>query len=336
MRVLIFGSGAIGSLMGAGLIEAGADVALLDRGEQFSALRARGLRLIDSRGRARQLNPVTAVSEPREFGRADLIVLAVKAHQIRSALDLLEAALIGDTTLLTLQNGIPWWYFQRHSGRYAGHVLRAVDDDGELTRRIDSRRIVGCIAYPAAELMEPGVVRQVEGDRFPIGELDGQASPRCQAISGLLERAGFKAPVLPDLRAEIWLKAWGNLALNPISAVTGMTMAEICRAPETRGLVIRMMTEAEDIARRLGVSLRLPLEKRLAGAERVGHHKTSMLQDREAGRSLEIGAILGTVIELGELVGTRTETLRAVFDLTRAVDPGRSFTEPVVPGRGKS
>jgi 2-dehydropantoate 2-reductase len=324
MRVLIFGSGAIGSVIGAGLIEAGADVALLDRGEQLAALRERGLRLVDSRGVAREVAPVTAVRDPTEFGRADLVVLALKAHQIRPALDLIEAALTEHTTLLTLQNGIPWWYFQGYSGPYAGCTLRSVDPDGELTRRIDSRRIVGCIAYPAASLVEPGVVRHVEGDRFPIGELDGQRSPRCEAIGALLERAGFKAPVLQDVRAEIWLKAWGNLAFNPVSALTGMTMAGICRTPATRELVVRMMTEAEDIARRLGVSLRVSIDKRLAGAERVGQHKTSMLQDREAGRPLEIDAVLGAVIELAGVVGARVETLRTVYDLTRAVDPARS------------
>lgn len=326
MRILVVGSGAMGSLIGAGLIEAGADVALLDRGEQLSALRSNGLRLVDSKGRARQLIPVTVVEDPTEVEPADFVIVAVKAHQIRHALDLITAALAGDAALVTMQNGIPWWYFQRYTGPFAGQELRSVDSDGALTRAIDPRRIIGCVAYPAAELLEPGLVHHIEGDRFPVGTLDGQPSPRCHEFSMLLERAGFRAPVIRDLRAEVWLKAWGNLAFNPVSALTGMTMAEICGTPSTRRLIMRMMTEAEDIARRLGVSLRVPLEKRLDGAKRVGHHRTSMLQDRDAGRPLEIDAILGSVIELGELVGARTDTLRAVFDLAKAIDPGAPRT----------
>jgi 2-dehydropantoate 2-reductase len=323
MRVLVFGSGAIGSLIGAGLIDAGADVALLDRGSQYSALRSAGLRLVDREGRMRTLTSMRVVREPGEFPHAGLVILAVKAHQIAPALSALENAVAGGATLLTLQNGIPWWYFLRAGGEFAGRKLRSVDHDGVLANRIDARRIVGCIAYPAVEIVEPGVVRHVEGNRFPIGELDGSRSPRCTAISALLERAGFRSPVLEDVRSEIWVKAWGTLAFNPVSALTGMTMAEICRSPDTRALVVRMMTESQEIAARLGVKMRVPLEKRLLGAERVGEHKTSMLLDLEAGRPLEIEAILGAIVELGELVGARAETARSVLELTRAIDPGR-------------
>jgi 2-dehydropantoate 2-reductase len=331
MRVLVLGSGAIGGLIGAGLIDAGAEVALLDRGPQYSALRAAGLRVLDRAGRVRTLSPVRVVREPRQFGHADLVILAVKAYQIRPALAAIETALATGGTLLTLQNGIPWWYFQCLEGVHGGRVLRSVDADGALASRIDPRRIVGCIAYPAAELVEPGVVRHVEGDRFPIGELDGSKSARCAGIRAVLERAGFKAPVLDDVRGEIWVKVWGTLAFNPISALTGLTMAEICRTERTRGLAVRMMTEAQEIATRLGVSLRVPLEKRLSGAERVGHHKTSMLQDLEAARPLEIDAILGSVIELGELAGAPVETMRAVLDLASAIDPGRRHAQAAKP-----
>ena len=185
-------------------------------------------------------------------------ILAVKAHQIAPALSAVENAVAGGATLLTLQNGIPWWYFLRAGGEFAGRTLRSVDHDGVLASRIDAKRIVGCIAYPAAELVEPGLVRHVEGDRFPIGELDGSRSARCTAISALLERAGFRSPVLDDVRSEIWVKAWGTLAFNPVSALTGMTMAEICRSPDTRALVVRMMTETREIAARLGVTMRVP------------------------------------------------------------------------------
>lgn len=323
MRVLVFGCGAVGSLLGAGLVDAGADVALLDRGEQFSALSTQGLRLISPAGDMRHVTQFKAVTDPREFGRADLVVLAVKAHQIRPSLDLLEHALGQETALLTVQNGIPWWYFQRHPGGHADRVLRSVDGDGQLAGRIDPARVIACVAYPAAEVTEPGVVRHVEGHRFPIGELDGERSARCQAIAALLERGGFKVPVISDMRNEIWLKAWGNLAFNPVSALTGMTMSEICRQPATRALVVRMMTEAAEIASRLGVPMRIPLEKRLSGAERVGHHKTSMLQDLHAGRPLEIDAILGVILELGGIVDAPVETLRTVHELAMAIDPGR-------------
>jgi 2-dehydropantoate 2-reductase len=323
MRVLVFGSGAIGGLVGAGLIDAGADVALLDRGSQYSALKSGGLRVVDRQGRTRTLTSMRVVREPSEFPHAELVILAVKAHQILPALSALEKSVAGGATLLTLQNGIPWWYFLRAGGPFAGRTLQSVDCDGVLASRIDAQRIVGCIAYPAAELVEPGLVRHVEGDRFPIGEIDGSRSARCTAISALLERAGFKSPVLDDVRSEIWVKAWGTLAFNPVSALTGMTMAEICSSPDARALVVRMMTESREIATRLGVTMRVPLEKRLLGAERVGHHKTSMLQDLEAGRPLEIEAILGAVVELGELLGAHGDTLRSVLELTRAIDPGR-------------
>lgn len=326
MRVLVLGTGAIGGLVAAGLIDAGADVALLDRGRQYRALKEGGLRLISRDGRLRTFSLMPVVRDPREFGRADLVVLGVKAHQIRPALGILEASLADGATMLALQNGIPWWYFQRYTGAHAGRVLHSSDADGALAGRIDARSIVGCIAYPAAELVEPGVVRHVEGDRFPVGELDGTQSDRCQAISALLGLAGFKSLVLGDIRSEIWLKSWGNLAFNPVSALTRMTMVEICRSPQARSLVIRMMTEAQEVAGRLGVSMRVSLAKRLAGAERVGHHKTSMLQDLEAGQPLEIDALLGSVIELGELVGAPVDTLRAVLELTMAIDPGRRVT----------
>lgn len=323
MRVLVFGTGAIGGLVGAGLINAGADVALLDRGVQYSALKNHGLRLVGRDGHMRSLTSMRVVREPSEFPHADLVVLAVKAHQIMPALASIKKAVAGGATLLTLQNGIPWWYFQRPGGEFAGRVVRAVDGDGVLAAGIDARAIVGCIAYPAAEIVEPGLVRHVEGDRLPIGEMDGSRSARCADISALFERAGFKSPVLDDVQSEVWVKSWGTLAFNPVSALTGMTMAGICRSPDARALVVRMMTEARGIAARLGVTMRVPLEKRLLGAERVGHHRTSMLQDLEAGRALEIEAILGAVVELGELVGERADTLRAVLELARAIDPGR-------------
>ncbi len=322
MRTLIFGSGSIGCLLGARLQASGSAVTFHDDEATLVALRKSGLTLLAREGSDIHLPGPEIDTEPARLGPGDVVILAVKAHQIQGALDDIEHVLRGGATLLTLQNGLPWWYFHGSGGRHAGHPLRIVDPDGAIASRIDPARIVGCVAYPAAETLAPGRVRHVEGERFPVGELDGSASARAQAISGAFTRAGFKSPVLADIRSEIWLKAWGNLAFNPVSALTRMTMAQICRFEPTRVLVTSMMLEAQEIAGRLGVAFRVPLQKRLDGAALVGAHKTSMLQDLEAGRALELDAILGAVIELGGLTGTPTPTLAAVYALTRAIDPG--------------
>lgn len=327
MRTLIFGSGSIGCLLGARLQASGAMVAFHDDEATLAALRVSGLTLLAREGSGLHLPGHEIDTAPARLGPGDLVILAVKAHQIAGALDDLEHVLRGGATLLTLQNGLPWWYFHGLGGPHGGHPLRTVDPDGAIARRIDPARIVGCVAYPAAEMHAPGQVRHVEGERFPVGELDGSASPRVQAISDAFTRAGFKSPVLADIRSEIWLKAWGNLAFNPVSALTRMTMAQICRFEPTRVLVTRMMLEAQEIAGRLGVAFRVPLQKRLDGAALVGSHKTSMLQDLEAGRALELDAILGAVIELGGLTGSPTPTLDAVYALTRAIDPGKGLRE---------
>jgi 2-dehydropantoate 2-reductase len=217
-----------------------------------------------------------------------------------------------DTVLLTLQNGIPWWYFQKSGTDYDGRIVRTVDPDGTLAGAIDPDRIVGCVAYPAATIAEPGVVEHVEGIRFPIGELDCASSERAEAISAALVGAGFKAPVLADIRSEIWLKLWGNLAFNPISALTHATLVDICRFPMARELAAGMMGEAQLIGEKLGATFRVSLDKRIAGAESVGKHKTSMLQDVEAGKPLEIAGVIGAVVELGELTATPTPTLKAI------------------------
>jgi 2-dehydropantoate 2-reductase len=327
MRTLIFGSGSIGCLLGARLQAAGASVAFHDDRATLAALRERGLTVLAADGSVLHLSAAEVDTTPGMPGPDDLVVLAVKAHQIAAALDDLEPWLRGGATLLTLQNGLPWWYFHGSSGRHAGRPLRAVDPDGAIARRIDPAQIVGCVAYPAAETLAPGRVRHVEGERFPVGEPDGSRSARVLAISEAFTRAGFKSPVLADIRSEIWLKAWGNLAFNPVSALTRMTMAKICRFEPTLALVTRMMLEAQEIAARLDVTFRVPLQRRLDGAALVGAHKTSMLQDLEAGRALEVDAILGAVIELGALTGVPTPTLEAVHALTRAIDPGATSRE---------
>lgn len=321
MRIAIAGTGAIGGLIGARLSAAGAEVVCIDRGRQFAAIRETGLTLIAPDG-ARRRFPVDAASS-LEGAAPDAVILAVKAHEVCTLAPSI-AALPAHVPVVTVQNGIPWWYFSGIEGPHAGTTLECVDPGGVAGRLIAPERILGCVAYPAAEVVEPGVIRHIEGDRFPIGELDGRATERAQAIAAEFVRAGFKSPVLEDIRSEIWLKAWGNLAFNPISALTALTMAQICRFAPTRALATAMMLEAQAVAERMGIGFRVPLERRLAGAERVGEHKTSMLQDLQQRRTLEIGAILGAVIEIGEKVArVETPTLRAVEALLRAIDPGR-------------
>jgi 2-dehydropantoate 2-reductase len=232
----------------------------------------------------------------------------------------LRSVLGPESVLVPVQNGLPWWYFQRHGGPHDGRRMESCDPTGEISAHIDPARILGCVVYPAGEVTAPGVVRHVEGDRFPLGELDGQTTPRAQKVSELFVRAGFKAPVLDNIRAEIWLKLWGNMSFNPISALTHATLVDICQFPLTRDLAAQMMTEAQKIANTLGIQFRVPLEKRIAGAEKVGKHKTSTLQDVEHGRALELDTIIGAVIELGRLLAIPTPYIDAVYALTKLLD----------------
>jgi 2-dehydropantoate 2-reductase len=218
------------------------------------------------------------------------------------------------------QNGIPFWYFQKHGGELDGRTVEAVDPDGVCVRNIEKERIVGCVVYPAAKIAAPGVIHVIEGNRFPIGELDGTESERVRRISDAFVRAGYKSPILPNIRAEMWLKLWGNLTFNPISALTHSMLVDICQYPLSRDLAAKMMTEAQTIANKLGIEFRVPLEKRIAGAEKVGKHKTSMLQDVEVGRALEVDALVGAVVELGRMTDTPTPHIDAVYALTKLLD----------------
>jgi 2-dehydropantoate 2-reductase len=237
----------------------------------------------------------------------------LKAHQIGAVAEDLRALFAPDTMVLTTQNGIPWWYFHKHGGEHEGHAIKTADPDGTIAANIEADRIIGCIAYPAAEIARPGVIRHVEGTRFPVGELDGSESERVKQISRLLIEAGFKSPILPDIRSEMWLKLWGNLSFNPISALTHSTLVDICRFPLSRDLAAKMMTEAQEVAHKLNITFRVPLEKRIAGAEKVGKHKTSMLQDVEAGKSMEIESMIGAVVELGQITHTPTPHISAIY-----------------------
>ena len=313
MKVAVVGAGAVGGLLGARLWAAGAEVTFIDRDEQLEAIRRQGMTLIGEDGSQIHTTAARAAGSAAEAGPHDTVLLGVKAYQITDVAHELHHLCHDETTIVTLQNGLPWWYFHRHGGEHEGRSLRSVDPDGSIGRSIDPARIIGCVVYPAATVVAPGVVKVVEGNRLALGELDGSTTPRVEALSSWLVRAGFKAPIIGDIRNELWLKLWGNLSFNPISALTGATMVDICRFAPTRDLAAEMMREAEAVATKLGVTFRVSIERRLAGAERVGAHKTSMLQDIEAGRPIEIDALVGSVIELGELTDTPTPSIRAVY-----------------------
>jgi 2-dehydropantoate 2-reductase len=295
------------------------------RGATLEAVRERGITLHMSDGRTLLAPDVEATSDYARAGAQDLVVLAVKAHQLEAVATQVPALFGSDTAVVTMQNGIPYWYFHRHGGALEGSIVRSVDPQGTISRLIPAERVIGCVVYPATELLAPAVVKHIEGDRFPIGELDGSVSERAQRISQCFTSAGFKSPVLDNIRAEIWLKLWGNLTFNPISALTRSTLAEICQFPPTRTLAATMMTEAQAVAEKLGIRFRVPLERRIAGAEKVGHHKTSMLQDVEAGKAPELEALLGSVVELGQLTQTPTPHIDCVYGLTHLL--ARSVTE---------
>jgi 2-dehydropantoate 2-reductase len=317
MKIAIVGAGAIGGYVGAKLALAGERVTFLARGANLDAIRSRGFKLILSDATELCVSDVQATADYGAAGPQDIVILAVKAHQVEVVAPDVPKLFGPETSVVTMQNGIPYWYFHKHGGPFEGRRVEAVDPTGICLREIPAARVIGSVVYPASVLAAPGVVRHIEGERFPIGELDGSPSPRVQAVSDCLTRAGLKAPVLDDIRAEIWLKLWGNLTFNPISALSRATLVEICQFPPTRRLAAAMMTEAQTVANKLGVTFRLPIERRIAGAERVGQHKTSMLQDLEAGRVMETDALLGAVLELARITQTEAPTLEAVYALTK-------------------
>ena len=310
------------------LATSGHDVSVLARGAHLAAIAASGLTLVEPDGSSLVAHGLSASDDLATMGTQDLVILALKAHQVVEIAEQLPQLYHDDTVVLPLQNGIPWWFFQKFAGPFEGRRIVALDPEGVLERNIPVERIVGAIAYPAAERDAPGVIRLVEGDRFPVGELDGIRSERAQAIAQLLGAAGFKSRVLSDIRAHLWVKAWGNMAFNPISALTGTTLAQICRYPATRALAGRIMLEAAEVATALGLELRVSVEQRIEGAEKVGEHKTSMLQDVEAGRALEIDPLVGTFVELGELTRTPMPATSAIYELVSLLN-WRLVTAPM-------
>ncbi len=316
MKFAVVGAGAIGGCLGVKLARAGEDVVFIARNKNLAAINANGFRLILEDGSEEHARNVRAVDRMADAGAQDAVLLALKAHQVRDVLPAVRELFDLHTMVVSMINGIPWWYFQKLGGGYDGRALKSVDPDGKIAANIEPARIIGAVVYPAAELLAPGVVKVIEGNRFTLGELDGTKTARIEALSQAMIRAGFKAPVSRDIRSEIWLKLWGNLSFNPISALTHATLEDICGYPPTRELVANMMREAQAVAEKLGVEFKISLDKRIAAAEAVGAHKTSMLQDVEHGRVLELDALVGSVVELGRITETPTPTIAAIYAAT--------------------
>ena len=311
MRFAIVGAGAIGAFVGAMLARSGEDVTLIARGAHLKAMQDRGVRVRGSLGEF-QVMPA-ATDDPSTVGPVDVVLLTLKAHSLTAMAPRLSPLIGAETTVVSAQNGIPWWYFYLHGGEWEGTQLDSVDPDGVISRSIDLTRVVGCIVYPSTIIVEPGVVEHIEGTRFAIGEPDGSKSDRCRLVADAFIKSGLRCPIRTNIRHDMWVKLMGSVAFNPISALTRATLAEIVGNPETRDLASTIMSEAEAVARGLGVDIGISIEQRLDGAEKVGQHKTSMLQDIESGRPPELEAIVGSVVELGAKMGLDLPATKAVY-----------------------
>lgn len=315
MKICIVGAGAIGGMLGVRLALSGHEVTLILRGANLEAVTQNGLRLIEENGEELLVRPALATANIAAASVQDVVILGMKAHQVAAVAADLPQLMHEGTRVVTMQNGIPWWYFYKLPGVYSGLPVRAVDPDGVIAGHIPIDSVIGSVVYPASEVIRPGVIKVIEGNRFTLGEIDGTDTSSIRAISDAFKAAGFKAPVSTDIRSEIWLKVWGNLSFNPISALTHCTLEDICLYAPTRELAAAMMIEAKAIGEKLGVQFKVSLEKRIAGAQAVGQHKTSMLQDVEQGRALELQALVASVMELGQVTQTPTPTINAVYAL---------------------
>jgi len=326
MKICVVGAGAIGGLLAIKLAKAGHELTVIARGPNLKAIQENGFQLIEEDGTSSTV-PMKAMSVISQAGPQDLVILGMKAHQVAAIVQELPALYQENTMVLTAQNGIPWWYFFKHGGQYEGRILESVDPGGVIAANLPIERVVGTIVYPAAEIIAPGVLKHIEGHRFSVAEIDNSVTPRIELLSQILKEAGFKAPVVSDIRSELWTKLWGNLSFNPISALTHATLVDICEFPLTRDLAAKMMQEAQLIGEKLDIRFRVSLDKRIAGAQAVGAHKTSMLQDIESGRAIEKDALIGSIIELGKIVGIPTPHIDAVFAcislLTKSVQDQR-------------
>jgi 2-dehydropantoate 2-reductase len=318
VRIVIAGAGAIGGYIGARLARAGADVVLFARGPHLQAMQARGLRVTSAEGDFEVRPQVTG--DLATIGTADVVFLGVKAHGLTALAPTLRPLLGPHTVVVSTQNGIPWWYFQNYGGELDGLRLERVDPGGAIAAAIEPQRVVGSLAYFATDIAEPGVIHHTEGNRISLGEPDGSKSERVKAIADALIAGGFRCPVTARFRHEIWVKLLGNVAFNPISALTGGTLEELARQPDMASVVRTIMVETETVAGALGIEMPITIDQRMAGAAKVGAHKTSMLQDLEAGRPLELEAVVGAVVELGERLGVPMPATRAVYACAKMLD----------------
>jgi 2-dehydropantoate 2-reductase len=322
MKICIYGAGAIGGLLGAQLARAGEEVTLIARGPHLAAMREKGLTLrID--GQEHNVG-VTATDTPAEAGPQDFVIVTVKAHGVAAIAEAMQPLVGPETAVVTAMNGIPWWYFQKLPGPYEGRRIQCLDPDGRLERLIPAERVIGCVVYPAAEVVAPGIIQHGYGNRFMLGEPDGSKSPRALRLSEAMTRAGFKAPVRPRIRDDIWVKLWGNLSFNPVSALTHATLEQIAGDSGTRAVIRRMMVEGQQVGEALGVKFGVDVDTRIGWAADVGDHKTSMLQDLELGRPMEIDALVTAVAEMGDLAGVDTPTIDMILALViqRAQEAG--------------
>ncbi|MDE1570833.1 2-dehydropantoate 2-reductase [Aquabacter sediminis] len=315
MKVCIYGAGAIGGYMGVQLALAGAEVSLVARGAHLEAMRNDGVKLLI--GGEERVAQVNATDDPATLGPQDYVIIALKAHSVPSVVDRMRPLLGNDTSVVTAVNGVPYWYFYKHGGALEGRTLESIDPGGRQWDVLKPERAIGCIVYPATEVVAPGVIQHVYGDKFPLGEPSGERSERVERLAAMMNKAGLRAPVMDNIRDELWLKLWGNLCFNPISALTHATLDVIAADPDTRAVARAMMLEAQAIASRLGVNFRVDVERRINGAGAVGAHKTSMLQDLERGRPMEIDPLVTVVQEMGRLLDMPTPTLDVVLALVR-------------------
>lgn len=320
MKIAILGAGAIGGLLASKLIISGLSVTVIDRGEHLDKIKLNGIRLIQPDLSEISVRPERAVSNCEEAGQHDLIFLCVKANQLEE-MDLELPFLFHEKSIVvTMQNGLPWWYFEKLEGQLSHYQFKSIDTEQKLKKCINSNMILGSVAFPSGEVIAPGIIKHIEGYRFPIGELDGTISDRALIVSHLLNMAGFKSSVLRDIRSQIWLKLWGNLSFNPISALTHTTLVKLCEDKDTRELVAEMMSEAKQIGEKLGVRFRISIQHRIEAGASTGEHKTSTLQDIENGRRVEVNALLGSVLELGEILNIKTPNIRMAFTLLKLLD----------------
>jgi 2-dehydropantoate 2-reductase len=333
MKICIYGAGAIGGYLGVQLARAGVEVSLVARGAHLAAMKQIGLKLLIG-GEEHVVRP-RCTDKPAELGPQDYVIICLKAHSITGVLEQMQPLLGPHTRVVTAVNGIPYWYFHKHGGALEGSTLESIDPGGRQWRELGPERAIGCIVYPATEIEAPGVIRHVYGDRFPLGEPSGETTADVQRLAEVFTKAGMQAPVLDRIRDEIWLKLWGNVCFNPISALTHGTLDLICSDPGTRALSKAIMLESQAIAESFGVKFRVDVERRIEGARKVGAHKTSMLQDLERSRPMEIDPLVTVVQEMGRLTKIPTPALDAVLALVaqRAAIAGlyEASVRPVAP-----